>query len=160
MHSQKRNMRGEHPQGRTHTHKHTHRRQLNQGMQEWHQHHGKINVFYCLSHKEHWLRQSHTDKRAFVKVQEFSGEFPAHHWAKRSRTGWIEEGKNISLCSHHPFHKAAQLSAKRSPRAVIFPVRENESIRLRAWLPQLQGMPPRRPTSFPSHPEHWGVLHN
>lgn len=44
----------------------------------------------CLqssSPPKHWLRQSPTDKKDFVEVQDSSRELPAHCWSKKIR-GW------------------------------------------------------------------------
>lgn len=146
-----------------HVHAHTRtqkRVNSNQRMQEWRQHHGGVKGLHCLPHREHWFRQSHIDKRAFVKVWEFSGDVPAHRWAQGSRNGRTEEGKNVSLCSHHLVHKAAELGAKRDLLGPwFFPWGK---IRAYEWVPgfpSCMGMLPSRPTSLSPHPEHWDVLH-
>lgn len=51
---------------------------------EWCHHHGRITVFYHLSSKEHWFRQSPMGEKAVVDIQESIGWGCAYHLGEKN----------------------------------------------------------------------------
>lgn len=101
-------------------------------------------------------------KNAFVEVRESSGEIPAYCWNKKKprldalkRMRWT-----VSLsCVTPPPRQHSPLPRESSSAHDFSQVGKWEHGNGHLAWPSVQELP-KRPTSFLSHPEYWGVLRN
>ena len=112
--------------------------------------------------KEHPVTQYPMNKREFVEVQESSKEIPAHLWGKKKIQDWmqIEENKrNYFTLPMSPLaHSDTAQCQERPPWPVVLLAGESKRVWVSAWLSQLSGTMPKRPTFFSQYPENPGVL--